>query len=234
MGTILLKDLRQQTREGTVVLFGLVLPLVLAFVLGLALGDQPAGPGFDLTTRLAAGSSVFFLFFVVSGMTGLLRERHLGTLPRLLAAPVGDAAILGAKLVAGVLLGLLSMTALVLITTFLYGARWGPPLQVAALVSATVLAASGLSAAVAAFARTAEQAVNQQGALAVVLGLTGGALFPLPRTGWVEWVSLLAPHHWFLRGLEEGEPALPVAVLLGMALVTGAVAVARAGRTLRP
>ncbi|MFI6482366.1 ABC transporter permease [Nonomuraea sp. NPDC050663] len=222
MLAILVKDLRQQVRDGYLLMFGLVLPLTLTFVLTLA--------GVGRSTELAAGSATFFLFFLASGMSGLLAEKRNGTLARLLAAPVGRRTILVAKLVAGMVLALASMAVLILATSLLLGADWGPPLQVAVLVVALVAAACGLSSVAAAFARTAEQAMNQQSALAVVLGIAGGALFPLPD---LEWLSRLTPHHWFLRGLgPDAEVLAPVAVLSGIALVTGSIALAGARRTL--
>jgi ABC-2 type transport system permease protein len=197
----------------------------------------------DTQTYFAAGMAVFFLFFTVQfGVSSLLDERAQGTLVRLLAAPIPRGAILGGKLLSSVMLGLLSMAVLVIATTVLMGAAWGDPLGVAMLVVGGVLSATGVTALVASLARTAEQAGGWQSVIAVVLGLLGGAFFPISQVGGViATLGLVTPHAWFLRGLAElaggGGPgaALPAtAAMVGFAAATGAVAVIRLGKVVRP
>jgi ABC-2 type transport system permease protein len=196
----------------------------------------------DVKTYFAAGMAVFFLFFTVQfGVASLLDERSGGTLARLLAAPISRTAVLAGKLLTSVILGLVSMTVLVVATTVLLGARWGDPVGVALLVVAGVLAATGLTAVVASLARTVEQAGSWQAVLAVTLGLLGGAFFPISQVGgFATTLSLFTPHAWILRGLAElaggGGPtaALPaVGALLLFALVTGAVAALRIRQVVR-
>lgn len=196
----------------------------------------------DAKTYIAAGMAVFFLFFTVQfGVASLLEERAAGTLPRLLAAPIRRGTVLAGKLATSVLLGLLSMTVLVVATSVLLGADWGDPVGVALLVVSGVLAATGVTAVVASLARTAEQAGNAQAVIAVVLGMLGGAFFPIAQIGGVTAaLSLATPHAWFLRGLGElaagGGPAaaLPAAAaMLGFAVVTGAIAALRLGSVVR-
>ena len=100
----------------------------------------------DNTTFYAAAMSIMFVFFTtIHGPLGLLGERRIGTLPRLLAAPIRPGSIIvGAALVSATL-GLVSMAVLVVATTLLLGATWGPPLFVAALCVAAVIAAMGVS-----------------------------------------------------------------------------------------
>jgi len=126
--------------------------------------------------------AVFFLFFTVQfGVTSLLEERNEGTLARLLAAPVSRASILGGKLLTSFLLGIISMTVLVVATTVLFGAAWGNPFGVAVLIVTAIMAATGIMALIATLARNAEQAANWQSVTAVILGLIGGTFFPYRR-----------------------------------------------------
>ncbi|HEX6076429.1 MAG TPA: ABC transporter permease [Micromonosporaceae bacterium] len=196
----------------------------------------------DATTYFAAGMAVFFLFFTVQfGVASLLDERATGTLPRLLAAPIPRGAVLAGKLASSVLLGLVSMTVLVVATSVLLGASWGNPFGVALLVLSGVLAATGITAVVASLARTADQAGNAQAVIAVVLGMLGGVFFPISQIGgFTTALSLATPHAWFMRGLGElagggGVIAvLPaVAAMLGFATVTGALAALRLGKVVR-
>jgi len=197
----------------------------------------------DADTFYAAGMAVFFLFFTVSfGVSSLLEEQNDGTLQRLLAAPVARASILGGKLVTSFLLGVVSMTVLIVGTSVLMGASWGDPVGVGLLVVAGVLAATGIMAVVATLARNVEQAGNLQAIIAVTLGLLGGTFFPVAQAGGlIATLSLATPHAWFLRGLADlsggGSAAsvLPaVGAILVFAVVTGGLALLRLGRLARP
>ena len=138
----------------------------------------------DRTTSLFAGIGVLFLFIAVrAGVTDLLDERRQGTLTRLLAAPVPRGAIPLAKAVTSVVLGTISLTLLVLASTALMGAAWGPAAAVALLVGTVVLAATSVMGLVAAVARTPEQANGAQAMVALVLAAVGGAFLPVDRAG---------------------------------------------------
>jgi len=196
----------------------------------------------DAKTYTAAGMAVFFLFFTVQfGVASLLEERTGGTLPRLLSAPIRRGAVVAGKLTTSVLLGLLSMTVLVVATSVLLGANWGHPVGVALLVASGVLAATGVTAVVASLARTADQAGNAQAVVAIVLGMLGGAFFPIAQIGGLTaTLSLATPHAWFLRGLGDlaggGGPAaaLPsAAAMLLFAMVTGGIAALRLGKVVQ-
>ncbi len=192
----------------------------------------------DITTYYSAGMAMFFLFFaVVFSISSIFDERRAGTLTRMLAAPISRPAIVLGKLLSGVLVGIVSMAILIVVSTLVIGARWGDPLGVAALVVAAVLAATGLMTALATFARTAEQASNWQSVVAMVLGIFGGVFFPSAQLGGLTALGYLTPHKWFMQGLADlaggGSPqavAVPVAALLGFAVLGGALALARVGR----
>jgi ABC-2 type transport system permease protein len=197
----------------------------------------------DLKTYVAAGMAVFFLFFTVQfGVASLLDERAEGTLARLLAAPIRPASVLVGKMLASIAVGLASMVVLVAATTVLMRISWGDPVGVAMLVVAGVLAATGVTSLVASVARTPDQAGSWGAIVAVLLGLIGGAFFPLSQAGGAAAAaSLASPHAWFLRGLGElaggGGPAsvLPaVGAMLAFAAVTLAVAGLRWRRVVQP
>ncbi|MGA7912913.1 MAG: ABC transporter permease [Candidatus Dormiibacterota bacterium] len=192
----------------------------------------------DLKSFYAAGMAVFFLFFTVQfGVTSLLQERNEGTLARLLAAPITRASILLGKVLTSFLIGVISMTVLVIATSLLFGAAWGSPLGVAILVVGAVLSATGITALVASLARDAEQAGNWQTIVAVVLGLLGGTFFPVSQApGILSSLTFIAPQAWFLRGLGDlhgGDLSavwLPTLAMLVFGAVTGAIALTRLRR----
>jgi ABC-2 type transport system permease protein len=197
----------------------------------------------DYRTYYAAGMAVFFLFFTVQfGVSSLLGERKDGTLWRLVAAPIPRWTVLAGKLLVSFVLGLASMAVLVAGTSLLLGAHWGNPVGVGILVVCGVLAATGLMALIATVAKTTEQAGYFQAMAALVLGMLGGAFFPVAQAGGaIATISLATPQAWFLRGLGElaggaGPSAalVPAGVILAFALVTGAIAVARLDRIVQP
>src|SRR5207249_3130161 len=122
----------------------------------------------------------FFLFFTTQfGAISILRERREGTLSRLLASPVPKRAIVASKALYAYVLGVGSMSVLVVATTLLIGANWGKVVPVAALVAAGVFAAMGVQSLGITLADNEEQASGFGALTAVVLGLLGGTLFPL-------------------------------------------------------
>ena len=193
----------------------------------------------DAKTYFAAGMAVFFLFFTVQfGVSSIMEERRSGTLARLLAAPVGTNWIIVGKLLTSLCLGTVSMAVLAVATSGLLGADWGAPYGVALLIIAGVISATAVMVLVATLARTAEEAGNWQAIIALVLGMLGGAMFPVGQAGgFIGQLSLLTPHAWFLRGLGELQtgggladilPAL--GGILAFALVTGSAAFVRRRR----
>jgi ABC-2 type transport system permease protein len=195
--------------------------------------SEAANRQLDLTTFFVAGMSVFFLFFTVQfGVTSLLDEQREGTMSRLKAAPIHQWAVVGAKGLVSLVLGVVSMAVLIGASTVLLGAEWGHPGGVALLVVAGVLSAIGVMAVVAAFARTPEGAGNLQAVIAVGLGMLGGVFFPTPLgDGVLANLALLTPHRWFMTGLGDlaggGGMAvvLPsVGALLAFGIVTGGIA----------
>lgn len=159
----------------------------------------------DGPTYVAAGMAVFFLFFTVGlGVIGLLEEATNGTLPRLHVAPNPRWAVLLGKVLTSVVIGFGATATLLLATTLLLGASWGPTLPVLVLISAAVVAAASLVSVVAGLARSADGASNVQGVIAIVLGMLGGAFFPVATSpGPLAIASDLTPHGMFLTAIGD-------------------------------
>ena len=103
-------------------------------------GSEAADRQLDLTTFFVAGMAVFFLFFTVQfGVTSLLDEQREGTMSRLRAAPIGEWAVVGAKGLVSLVLGVVSMAVLIGAPTVLLWAEWGHPGGVALLVVSGVI-----------------------------------------------------------------------------------------------
>ena len=205
-------------------------PIVLA-------SGQTEGKGFDFATFYAIGIAVFFLFFTVQfGVLSIIDERETGTLPRLLVAPISKQSILAGKLAASFLMGVASTVVLWIATTLLMGADWGSSIGVLILIFAGVAAAMGLTAAIATFTTTAEQAGAITAFIVVVFGVLGGVFFPVTRvSGAFVMVSRFAPHFWLMDGfqrLSAGEGIADILPALGaillFAVVLGGIGLVRA------
>ena len=191
-------------------------------------------------TYFPASMAVFFLFFTAQfGPLSLLGERRQGTLPRLVAAPIPPWSIVAGKAIGSFVLGVVSLTVIVVASTFLVGAVWGNPVGVAALIVAVVLSAMGITALITTLAGTEEQAGGWNAIVAVTLGILGGAFFSLAQAPeLLSRLSFLTPHAWFLRGLDElaapsatlADLAPSLAALLTIAVLTGVIGLRRAGR----
>lgn len=191
----------------------------------------------SLATYFAASMAIMFLFFASSfGIVSIFDERRRGTLARVLAGPVHPSAVLIGKTLAGVASGLIAMTVLVLATTLLIKAQWGPPLGVAILALGAVLAATGISTFVASWFRTAEAAGSATSAVAITLSILGGSFYPVNQApDLMTTLTLLTPHGWFMRGLGDLHGAgaawtdalVPAAVLFGIGIAFGAVGLLR-------
>jgi ABC-2 type transport system permease protein len=196
----------------------------------------------SLGTFYGAAMAIMFVFFATQyGALAILADRQVGTLNRLLAAPITPAAIILGSSLAGFVLGLVSMTVLVVATSLIVGAAWGPPVLVAILVLAAVIAAMGISTILASVARTAQQAGGLNAIVAISMAAVGGVFIPLSQAPPVlQTLSSITPHAWFIRGINTlsgagaglADIAAPVAVLLTMGLVTGAIGLVRARRSL--
>lgn len=189
---------------------------------GRAADQQLTGDG-----MFVAGQAGLFLLFTVGfGVLGLVQEREQGTLARLHSMPIRAGAIVVAKALVSYVLGVAATTVLLVVGSLLFDVSFGSPAPVAVLVLSVVAAATTLMFIIVRLARTAEQASTLQSILAFVLGIAGGAFFPLTATGAVGRLLDLNPVAAFVRGLgiTSGGGGLsdigtPVAVMAGFAVV---------------
>jgi len=164
---------------------------------------------------------------------GLLAERETGTLARLRSTPVRPWLVVAAKGLVSLLLGMAATTILLTGGGLLFGVDFGSPIAVGFLVLCVSIAATSVMFVIARVARTREQAGIAQSVSALVLGIGGGAFFPVAASG--AWSPLLDlnPVAAFTRGLgiTAGGGGLsdvggPAAIMLAFAAVMLAVSLA--------
>ncbi|WP_230976563.1 ABC transporter permease [Georgenia wutianyii] len=179
------------------------------------------------SASLVAGQAGLFLLFTVGfGVLAIINERDQGTFARLRSMPIPPGLIVAAKALAGYVLGVVATLVLLTAGVLLFDVEFGSPLLVLVLVLCVVAAATSLTFVVVRVARTSEQAGVAQSIIAVVLGLAGGAFFPVTATGPLSVALDLNPVSAFTRGLGISagggglsEIAGPVLAMLGFALV---------------
>ena len=179
----------------------------------------------SMSGALVAGQAGLFLLFTVGfGVLGLVAEREQGTLARLLSMPMRPGLVVAAKGLVGYILGVVATSVLLAAGVMLFDVSFGPPALVALLILSAVAAGTSLMFVVARVARTAEQASVAQSILAIVLGMAGGAFFPVVASGLLGRLLDLNPIAAFTRGLGVTagggglvDIAVPVAIMLGFA-----------------
>ena len=189
---------------------------------------EPSNEQLSTTGALVAGQAGLFLLFTVGfGVLGLVAERQQGTLARLRSMPMKSGLIVAAKGMVSFVLGVVATSILLTAGSLFFGVSFGSPLAVAAIVVCAVVAATSLMFIIARVARTAEQANIAQSILALLLGIAGGAFFPITASGLAGRLLDLNPIAAFTRGLgiTSGGGGLadiggPVAVMLGFAVLT--------------
>jgi ABC-2 type transport system permease protein len=220
----------------TILLMPLVMMAFFKPLARLALTDEnPTANGSEYT--VPAMSTMFAFFLVAYVGFAFFAEHRWNTWERLRASQATNAEILTAKVVPA--LGLCLVQQL-----FLFGAGIAVfGMRVRGSVLGLVLISGALSICLVAFGvlmaavLKTEQQMNSLANLGtIVLAGVSGALVPLSLLpGWARAVAPIAPQYWAMRGFRsvilEGEGvtavALPVAVLLGLAVVAGTIALVR-------
>jgi ABC-2 type transport system permease protein len=181
---------------------------------------------FNVLAYMAPGMALMFLMYTVSnGGRTLLAERNLGTLPRLLVAPVSTAQVLGGKVFGIYLTGVAQMLILIGASTLLFRLNWGDLLGVLALVLAAVAGAVGWGMLITAVAKTPGQVAGIGSAVMLTFGVLGGSFISLGNFPvWFQWISKITPNAWGLDGfsiLASGGRLSDILVPLAGLLVMG-------------
>ena len=199
---------------------------------------QAADEQLDAGAALVAGQAGLFLLFTVSfGVNSLLIERENGTLARLRSMPMPGWQIVTAKALVSFVLGVRldrrpAGRRAAASSTPASGRSCRSPCWCVCVAAA----ATSVMFLIARVARTSEQAGIATSIVAIVLGIGGGAFFPISAPARCSDVLDLNPVAALLRGL--GSPSagggladigVPVAIMLGFAAVM--LLVSRRSRT---
>lgn len=193
---------------------------------------QASDQQLDPKGALVAGQAGLFLMFTVSfGVLGLLAEREFGTLARLRSMPMNPHLVTLSKVLSSFVLGVVATSILLTVGGLLFGVDFGSPLAIAVLIVSAVIATTSLTFIVIKLAKTSEQASIIQTILAMVLGIAGGAFFPISGEGLLGALLDLNPVGAMIRGLGitsggggVADIGMPVLIMLGFAVVAMLIA----------
>ena len=195
-------------------------------------GTQPVT--FDVLAYMAPGMALMFLMYTVShGGRTLLAEQRLGTLPRLLVAPISITQVLGGKVFGIYLTGVAQMLILIGASTLLFALKWGNIWGVLVLVLAAVAGAVGWGLLITSLAKTPGQVSSIGSAVMLTFGILGGSFLSLDNMpAWFQVLSKITPNAWGLDGFTTlalggglSEIMGPVTALVIMGALLFAVAV---------
>ena len=154
-------------------------------------------PGFSVT---------FLLLGMLLGVSlGLLDERDWGTLDRLRAMPAPVSSVLGAKLLARFLVGVVQMVLLFAVGRLLFGISLGREPWLLILPTAAIVFAGTTFGLVVAALATSREAVLPIGSIAIVtMAAVGGCWWPIdlePR--WMRQAALAFPTTWAMEAFND-------------------------------
>ncbi|MFD5246127.1 ABC transporter permease [Amycolatopsis sp. NPDC058340] len=148
---------------------------------------------------------IFFMFFAIGfGAKGYFEERRNGTLDRIGVAPVRPRSILVGKALATFVYGAASLSSVAVVTSLFFGAEWGPPLAVGAVILALALTLVCLTAFVIAIAGSDRQADGIASIIIFGLVLLGGNFVLIGGAPeFMRRLALLTPNGWALRAFTD-------------------------------
>jgi ABC-2 type transport system permease protein len=184
---------------------------------------------------------VFAMFFVVIPLSTIfIAEKQQGTLARLRSLQVSTTTLLAGKVVPFYLVNLAQAGLMLLVGRYVVPRLGGDALQLDidwfafwAVASAVSLAAIGFALAVAAVAKTTEQATTVGGVANILFGALGGVMVPkLVMPAAMQSATVFSPMAWgltgfldvFVRGAHIGGLLVPIGMLLAFAVLCLAVA----------
>ncbi len=179
----------------------------------------------DTFQQTVPGYTVMFVFFLIGTISAALTtERRQGTFRRLLHMPVSKSAIIGGKLLSGMIIGSLQVLILLGVGVLVFKMQIGSNYLGLILLSLALVACAvsfGLAA-------STTQVGSVLTPVLILAALLGGCLFPIDlMPPFMRMLSYAVPHSWALQGYQNlmarGQglvQVLPqIGVLLGFALV---------------
>jgi ABC-2 type transport system permease protein len=200
-------------------------------------GSIEAGGGVSGFNQSVPGmGSMYVMFTVLAGATALILERKQWTLQRLVMMPIKRWQILGGKLTARFILGMIQYAVAFGVGMVLGVRFWNNIIGILALMIAFSLCMTALAFLVATVVKTDAQAASITLLLALMIAPLGGAWWPLEIVpDFMKVAAFATPMGWAMHGYNQlmiyggdlTDIVLPVLVLLVASAVMFGIAVIR-------
>lgn len=169
-------------------------------------GDAPATTGIQrgFGQSVPGMGALYVIFTVLGGTTTLLRERRQWTLQRLAALPLSRAQLLGGKILAYFVLGMIQYL-IVFAAGVVVGLDLGnAPVAMLAVMAAFALCMTAFALALATRVTSEGQANGLRNLIGLTLAPLGGAWWPLEIVpGFMQRIGHLSPVAWAMDGFHK-------------------------------
>lgn len=193
-------------------------------------GLQPSNAPTGFSQSVPGMATMFVMFTVLGGMQIMLRERQNWTLQRLVMMPISRAEILGGKIIARFVTGMVQFLLIFALGTlpFVNLDFGNNPVALFAVMIAYTLAVTALAFALSPFFATEEQVGFATTLVVLPLAALGGAWWPLEIVPDImDKIGHLSPVAWAMDGFNQlifynggwGDIVVPIIVLLGFTVV---------------
>lgn len=202
-----------------------------------------AGPGVQVTTLgrhggtrtpspfayTSASNLVLFTFINTLAVGGMLAAtRRQGLIRRMLGTPTSPATIALGEAAGRFLVALVQAVGLLAVGSLIFGVRWGPPIEVGAVVLTFVAVCTGAGLLFGTVLENEEHAIAVAAPIGIALAMLGGCMWSLETVSPVlRMVGHVTPHAWTMDALAvllyggSGAATIvrPLLALLGFAVV---------------
>ncbi|MBL8130307.1 MAG: ABC transporter permease [Anaerolineae bacterium] len=196
---------------------------------------QTSGGGF--AQSIPGIASMYVMFTVLPAASAFILERKNWTLQRLATLPISRAQILGGKLLARFVMGMIQYAVLFGFGALALGVTFGSqPLTMLPVMIAYTACVTALALALTTFITTDMQAQGITLFMSLTLAPLGGAWWPLEIVPeWMRVIGHVSPIAWAMDAYREiifygggiGDVIVPIAVLLAATAALFAIGVAR-------
>lgn len=200
---------------------------------------EMSGYSGDFDAPMFLGPLAVFLFLGLSvSAKSLVRDEQVGILDRVRASSLSSWSVVAGSAGSVMVTGMLAASLVVVLSSLVFGAEWGDPLDVAVVLFAFVASVAGLLGLVAGVARTEQQADSWTNLMAFGFAVIGGSFFGgalLP--GVLGFVGSLTPNGAAMLALMDagpgGEGLAGVWPLVAWMLLVGVLGVFAGGVLMR-
>jgi ABC-type Na+ efflux pump permease subunit len=186
--------------------------------------------------QAVAGTAIMMLLFSIAGIGGgLLDEKEVGTLKRLMYSPLKATDILFGKMGAALVLAILQLTVMFVFSWLVFGLPIFKDLTALIfMILATAFAVSSFGMLLVAIAKTRQQLQSLSTIIILVMSAIGGSMVPLfVMPAIMQKIAVVSVNYWgiqgfydiFWRNLSLIEIVPKMAILVGIGLIMTLISV---------